>query len=71
LIISEGGFLCRTPIGWRAIFFIQGGLAFLFFLAGYFTIPHTPSDRRYTKGIDLFGGLLSIVGVALFIFALS
>ncbi|KAI0739552.1 major facilitator superfamily domain-containing protein [Daedaleopsis nitida] len=66
-----GGFFCQSEELWRVIFFIQGGLAAVFFVLGIITIPPDISRARYTKGIDWIGAILSVVGVGLLTFVLS
>ncbi|KAI0742337.1 major facilitator superfamily domain-containing protein [Daedaleopsis nitida] len=66
-----GGFLCQSEELWRVIFYIQGGLAAVFFVLGVLTIPPDGARARYTKGIDWVGAALSVVGVGLLTFVLS
>ena len=53
------------------IFYIQGGLAAVFFLLGVFTIPPDGARAKYDKGIDWVGAALSVAGVGLLTFVLS
>ncbi|KAI0640897.1 major facilitator superfamily domain-containing protein [Trametes meyenii] len=66
-----GGFLCQSEKLWPVIFYIQGGLAAVFFVLGVITIPPDAASRRYTKGIDWVGAALSVGGVGLLTFVLS
>ncbi|KAI1795258.1 major facilitator superfamily domain-containing protein [Ganoderma leucocontextum] len=66
-----GGFLCQSGELWRVIFYIQGGLAAVFFLLGVYTIPPDGSRAKYDKGIDWVGAVLSVAGVGLLTFVLS
>ena len=66
-----GGFLCQSENLWRVIFYIQGGLAAVFFVLGAYTIPPDGARSRYGKGIDWIGAFLSVVGVGLLTFVLS
>ncbi|OSC97543.1 MFS general substrate transporter [Trametes coccinea BRFM310] len=66
-----GGFLCQSEKLWPVIFYIQGGLAAVFFVLGVITIPSDVHHKRYTKGIDWVGAVLSVGGVGLLTFVLS
>ncbi|KAI9061391.1 MFS general substrate transporter, partial [Trametes sanguinea] len=66
-----GGFLCQSEKLWPVIFYIQGGLAAVFFVLGVITIPSDAHHKRYTKGIDWVGAALSVGGVGLLTFVLS
>ena len=66
-----GGFLCQSEELWRVIFYIQGGLAAVFFVLGVMTIPADGGRAKYTKGIDWVGAALSVVGVGMLTFVLS
>ncbi|CDO69413.1 hypothetical protein BN946_scf184791.g8 [Trametes cinnabarina] len=66
-----GGFLCQDEKLWPVIFYIQGGLAAVFFVLGVITIPSDVHHKRYTKGIDWVGAALSVGGVGLLTFVLS
>ena len=63
--------MCQRAELWRVIFYIQGGLAAVFFVLGIFTIPADGTQTQYTKGIDWTGAALSVVGVGLLTFVLS
>ncbi|PIL26437.1 MFS general substrate transporter [Ganoderma sinense ZZ0214-1] len=66
-----GGFLCQSGQLWRVIFYIQGGLAAVFFALGVYTIPPDGERAKYDKGIDWVGAVLSVAGVGLLTFVLS
>ncbi|KAI9069385.1 MFS general substrate transporter [Trametes sanguinea] len=68
-----GGVLCQSEKLWPVIFYIQGGLAVLFFILGVITISpdSAASHKRYSKGIDWVGAALSVSGLGLLIFVLS
>ncbi|KAL7277638.1 hypothetical protein ACG7TL_008565 [Trametes sanguinea] len=68
-----GGVLCQSDKLWPVIFYIQGGLAVLFFILGVVTIApdSAASHKRYSKGIDWVGAALSVGGLGLLIFVLS
>ncbi len=66
-----GGILCQSEQLWRVIFYIQGGLAAVFFVLGVYTIPPDGSRAKYDKGIDWVGAVLSVAGVGLLTFVLS
>lgn len=50
---------------------MQAGLACSLFTLGWLVLPKTADNRRYTKGLDWGGALLSISGVALLTFSLA
>ncbi|KAH9934303.1 major facilitator superfamily domain-containing protein [Fomitopsis serialis] len=66
-----GGFLCQTTSLWRVIFYIQGGMAAVFFVLGVVTIPADQAHTRYKLGIDWVGAFLSVSGLGLLTFILS
>ncbi|KIK54808.1 hypothetical protein GYMLUDRAFT_48358 [Collybiopsis luxurians FD-317 M1] len=67
-----GGVLIESPATWRAIFYFQAGLAFLFVLLGFFCLENDHNTfGRYTKGLDWGGAFLSTAGIALLSYALA
>ncbi|KAF9462499.1 major facilitator superfamily-domain-containing protein [Collybia nuda] len=66
-----GGFIVQSRATWRGIFYVQAALGSLFVLLGWFVISKDESHRRYTKGLDWGGALLSTVGIGLLTFSLA
>ncbi|KIJ26063.1 hypothetical protein M422DRAFT_272920 [Sphaerobolus stellatus SS14] len=66
-----GGEIAGSRVTWRAIFYVQTGLAILFMLLGLIFLPNDAGGKRYTKGIDFGGVLLSVTGVALLTFSIA
>jgi hypothetical protein len=50
---------------------VQSGLGLLFILLGVFVIDSDQEGRKYTKGLDVGGAILSIAGIGLLTFALG
>ncbi|KAF4568600.1 hypothetical protein EYR40_009994 [Pleurotus pulmonarius] len=66
-----GGILTDSRATWRAIFFIQAGLGFLFVALGWLVLPKTQIEHRYTKGLDWGGAILSTAGIGLLTYSLA
>ncbi|KIJ59475.1 hypothetical protein HYDPIDRAFT_33163 [Hydnomerulius pinastri MD-312] len=66
-----GGLLTDSPATWRSLFYIQAGLSALFTASSFFVFPKDHRERRYTKGLDWGGALLSTSGLALLTYSLS
>ncbi|EIW83579.1 MFS general substrate transporter [Coniophora puteana RWD-64-598 SS2] len=66
-----GGVLTQSKATWRSIFYIQAGFSFLFFALGAIVFPKEDGSRRYAKGLDWIGALLSTVSLAMFTYSIS
>ncbi|KAL0952985.1 hypothetical protein HGRIS_007196 [Hohenbuehelia grisea] len=66
-----GGILTDSPATWRTIFFIQAGLGFLFVALGWLVLPKSQTTKRYTKGLDWGGAVLSTAGIGLLTYSLA
>ncbi|KAJ6544040.1 major facilitator superfamily domain-containing protein [Mycena capillaripes] len=66
-----GGILTQSRATWRAVFYIQSGLGFLFVVLGFVFLVKQPSTQRYTKGLDWGGALLSAAGIGLLTYSLA
>lgn len=69
--LYSGGILTDSRATWRAIFFIQAGLGFLFVALGWLVLPKTQIEHRYTKGLDWGGAILSTAGIGLLTYSLA
>lgn len=56
---------------WRSLFYIQAGLAVFFVCLALMVFPKDHSNRRYDKGLDWGGAVLSTTGLGLLTFGLS
>ncbi|KAJ7205262.1 major facilitator superfamily domain-containing protein [Mycena pura] len=68
-----GGVLTQSGATWRAVFYMQSGLGVLFVILGFVFLvkqPRAPT-RRYTKGLDWGGALLSAAGIGLLTYSLA
>ncbi|EGN92575.1 hypothetical protein SERLA73DRAFT_190930 [Serpula lacrymans var. lacrymans S7.3] len=66
-----GGVLTETRATWRSLFYIQAGLGALFVLLGFLVLPKDRAIRRYSKGLDWGGALLSTTGLGLLTYSLA
>ncbi|KAF8173584.1 major facilitator superfamily domain-containing protein [Mycena galopus ATCC 62051] len=67
-----GGLFSESRATWRAIFYVQAGLAAFFVILGFFTLDKQPTDSPlYVKGLDLGGALLSCLSLGLLTFSLA
>ncbi|KAJ6474476.1 major facilitator superfamily [Mycena vitilis] len=67
-----GGLLSQSHATWRAIFYVQAGLAALFVIIGFFYLDEEPADGAlYVKGLDWGGALLSTAGIGLLTYSLA
>ncbi|KAF7302550.1 MFS domain-containing protein [Mycena chlorophos] len=68
-----GGILTQSKATWRAVFYMQCGLAAFFAVLGFIFIVH-PGQRapqRYNKGLDWGGVLLSAAGLGMLNYSLA
>jgi len=65
-----GGILAESA-SWRAIFWLQAGLGCLLCVVGWFVIPNDDPSRRYHKGLDVIGAVLSTAGLGLLVYDLG
>nr|GAT47431.1 predicted protein [Mycena chlorophos] len=66
-----GGVLTQSKATWRAGFYMQCGLAVFFVFLGFTFIVHQRPPRRYNKGLDWGGVLLSSAGLGMLIYSLA
>jgi len=68
-----GGLLCQSRVTWRGIFYVQAGLGALFVTLGCLVLnKENPTDgRRYEKGLDWGGALLSTAGIGILTYSLA
>ncbi|KAJ7444946.1 major facilitator superfamily domain-containing protein [Mycena latifolia] len=66
-----GGVLTQSRATWRAVFYMQSGLGVLFIVLGFVFLVKQPTTRRYTKGLDWGGALLSAAGIGLLTYSLA
>ncbi|KAF8204419.1 major facilitator superfamily domain-containing protein [Mycena galopus ATCC 62051] len=66
-----GGILAQSKATWRAVFYIQSGLGVLFVVLGFLFLVKQPPTRRYTKGLDWGGAILSAAGIGLLTYSLA
>ncbi|EIM80377.1 MFS general substrate transporter, partial [Stereum hirsutum FP-91666 SS1] len=70
--LIAGGLLASDGATWRAIFYIQAGLTFMFSVLGFVAIEKDEEkSKRYTKGLDWCGTVLSTVAIVLLTYSLS
>ncbi|KAJ6455296.1 major facilitator superfamily domain-containing protein [Mycena vitilis] len=69
--LVAGGLLAESRATWRAIFYIQTGLALFFIVLGWFALNDDTKDKRYTKGVDWGGAALSTLAIALLTYSLA
>lgn len=66
-----GGLLSQSGASWRAIFALQAGLGCLLCVVGWIVLPTGDISRRYDKGLDIVGAVLSTAGLALLVYDLG
>ncbi|OCH89214.1 MFS general substrate transporter [Obba rivulosa] len=66
-----GGLLCQSQGSWRSVFWLQSGLAGMFVILGFFVLPKGDPSKKYTKGLDWIGALLSTAGLGLLTYDLA
>ncbi|OCH84235.1 major facilitator superfamily MFS-1 [Obba rivulosa] len=66
-----GGLLSQSPGSWRSIFWLQAGLGCALVIVGWFVLPNEETARRYSKGLDWIGALLSTAGFGLLTYDLA
>lgn len=66
-----GGILTQSRATWRGIFYFQAGLGVLFTALGWLALGEEKAEKKYTKGLDWGGALLSTAGVALLTYSLA
>lgn len=68
---SPGGILAQSSISWRAIYWLQAGLGLILCILGWLTLPEDQAEKRYNKGLDWVGAILSIGGLGLLVYDLG
>ncbi|EMD34687.1 hypothetical protein CERSUDRAFT_116875 [Gelatoporia subvermispora B] len=66
-----GGLLSQSPGSWRSIFWLQIGLSCVLVALGWFVLPYEETQRRYNKGLDWVGAVLSTAGFGLLTYDLA
>jgi MFS family permease len=66
-----GGVLTSTSFGWKSIFFLQCGLGAVFTIMGFVVLKVDEKVKRYEKGFDWIGAVLSVAGLGLITYSLS
>ncbi|KAG1721892.1 major facilitator superfamily domain-containing protein [Suillus lakei] len=69
--LIASGLLTESSATWRSLFYIQAGLAVFFVCLALVVFPKDHSNRRYDKGLDWGGAVLSTTGLGLLTFSLS
>lgn len=67
----SGGILADSPISWRAIYGLQAGLGLIFCVMGWLVLPVDQAEKRYNKGLDWIGAILSTTGLGLLVYDLG
>lgn len=66
-----GGLLSESGASWRAIFALEAGLGCLLSVIGWLVLPEDDLSRRYDKGLDIVGAVLSTAGLGLLVYDLG
>ncbi|THH29699.1 hypothetical protein EUX98_g4482 [Antrodiella citrinella] len=66
-----GGILSQSPATWRAIYGLQAGLGLVLCVLGWLILPTDQAEKRYNKGLDWVGAILSIGGLGLMVYDLG
>ncbi|KAJ7612113.1 major facilitator superfamily-domain-containing protein [Roridomyces roridus] len=69
-----GGVIAQSPITWRGIFYVQTAFAAFFVILGLLVLDKddsTSDERRYKKGLDWGGAIMSIAGIGLLTYSLA
>ena len=66
-----GGILSDSSASWRTIFWLEAGLAAFLCVMGWFVLPKDDTSKRYTRGLDWIGAVLSTAGLALLVYDLA
>ncbi|KAF8190405.1 major facilitator superfamily domain-containing protein [Mycena galopus ATCC 62051] len=66
-----GGILTQSRATWRAVFYMQSGLGFLFVVLGFLFLAKPAPTVRYTKGVDWGGAILSATGIGMLTYSLA
>ncbi|KAH8102271.1 major facilitator superfamily domain-containing protein [Cristinia sonorae] len=66
-----GGILAQSSISWRAIYGLQAGFGLVFCVLGWMVLPEDQAEKRYSKGLDWVGALLSTGGLGLLVYDLG
>lgn len=69
--LVASGLLTESRATWRSLFYIQAGLAVFFVCLALVVFPKDHANRRYDKGLDWGGAVLSTTGLGLLTFGLS
>lgn len=70
-IHMSGGLLAQSKPSWRAIFWLQTALGCGLCGMGWFVLPPDVPNRRYNKGLDWVGAILSTSGLRLLVYDLG
>ncbi|KAJ3486473.1 hypothetical protein NLI96_g4211 [Meripilus lineatus] len=62
-----GGILTDSGASWRAIYWLQAGLGCLLCGLGWYVLPEDEVSKRYDKGLDIIGAILSTCGLGLLV----
>ncbi|TCD68852.1 hypothetical protein EIP91_009566 [Steccherinum ochraceum] len=66
-----GGILAQSSISWRAIYGLQAGLGLVLCVMGWIVLPADQAEKRYNKGLDWIGAILSTGGLGLLVYDLG
>ena len=66
-----GGLLSQSGASWRAIFALEAGLGCLLSVIGWLVLPKDDLSRRYDKGLDIVGAVLSTAGLGILVYDLG
>ncbi|KAG1729327.1 major facilitator superfamily domain-containing protein [Suillus paluster] len=69
--LIASGLLTESRATWRSLFYIQAALAVFFVCLAFVAFPKDRSNRRYEKGLDWGGVVLSTAGLGLLTYSLS
>ncbi|KAK7044587.1 MFS general substrate transporter [Favolaschia claudopus] len=66
-----GGILTQSKATWRAVFYMQSGLGVLFVVLGFLFLVKQSPAKRYNKGLDWGGTILSTAGIGMLSYSLA
>ncbi|KAI0075980.1 hypothetical protein K474DRAFT_1663636 [Panus rudis PR-1116 ss-1] len=66
-----GGLLAQSKASWRSIFALEAGLGCLLCVIGWLVLPADDESKRYDKGLDWVGAVLSTAGLGLMVYDLG
>lgn len=70
-VVLIGGILTDSGASWRAIYWLQAGLGCLLCGLGWYVLPEDEVSKRYDKGLDIIGAILSTCGLGLLVYDLG